>query len=162
MAKAYLSTGACISPCGTYRYWLSRQFGIGSRSIMFVGLNPSTADETLDDPTIRRCVSFAMLWGYDRLYMGNVYALRSTDPRLLYTTTVDPVGPDNLFHLNEMAVTVERIVAAWGANKLTPKAKGIADWLKSLNKTYCLGQNMNGTPKHPLYISSRSLLRKMV
>ena len=71
---------ADISPDGLYRYSLSRRLTAGNRTVLFVGLNPSTADATADDPTIRRCAGFARSWSFDWLLMGNLYALRSTDP----------------------------------------------------------------------------------
>lgn len=82
----YLESSADVSACGRYRYWLSRRLSMGERTILFVGLNPSTADAALDDPTIRRCVGFARAWGFDWLFMGNVNAFRSTDPKGLPTT----------------------------------------------------------------------------
>jgi len=77
-------TGAAeISPCGLYRYTLWRWFGMGDRTVRFIGLNPSTADANQDDPTIRRCADFARRWGFDRLCMVNLFAYRATDPREL-------------------------------------------------------------------------------
>jgi hypothetical protein len=81
----YLDMGAEMSECGEYRYWLSRRLSMGERFVLFVGLNPSTADAMQDDPTIRREVDFARRWGYDWYLKGNVYAYRSTDPKRLYT-----------------------------------------------------------------------------
>ena len=74
-----MERGADISPCGRYRYSLWRKWGPGA-TCMFVGLNPSTADETADDPTIRRCMAFARDWGYGALCMANLFAYRATDP----------------------------------------------------------------------------------
>lgn len=74
----YLQMDAAISDCGTYRYWLARRLSMGERAVAFVGINPSTADATKDDPTIRKCVGFAQRWGYDWLYMLNLCAFRST------------------------------------------------------------------------------------
>jgi hypothetical protein len=85
--------GAEFSPCRRYRYALYRDRGalLGPK-VMFVGLNPSTADETVDDPTIRRCIRFARDWGYDGLIMANLYAWRAPKPRDLYATE-DQLAP---------------------------------------------------------------------
>ena len=77
---------AIISPCGTYRYLLKQvaeSMSPMTSTALFVMLNPSTADATLDDPTIRRCRGFAKLWDCNGLAVANLYALRSTDPAAL-------------------------------------------------------------------------------
>jgi hypothetical protein len=158
-AVKYLATDADVSPCGEYRYWLSRRLSMGERTVLFVGLNPSTADAAVDDPTIRRCVGFARSWGYDWLLMGNLYAYRSTDPKALYVVD-DPVGPENQDALKWMAHRAEVIVAAWGKNRLTCYAHTLAGWILSLEHTRCLGRNKDGSPKHPLYLSRTSALSK--
>lgn len=107
---------AVFSPCRRYRYRLERELGALASTrgaVAFVGLNPSTADETVDDPTIRRCMRFARDWGFRRLVMANAYAWRSTDPAGLWTA-LDPVGPDNDAHLEAIAGDVELVVVAWG------------------------------------------------
>jgi hypothetical protein len=147
-----------VSPCGEYRYWLTRRLAMGERVVLFVGLNPSTADAAEDDPTIRRCVGFARRWGFDWLYMGNLYAYRSTDPKALYTVA-DPVGPDNQEALKWMAQRAELIVAAWGKNRLNCYAHTLAGWLLSLPQTQCLGWNKDGSPKHPLYLAADTPLQ---
>jgi hypothetical protein len=153
----YLDSGAAFSDDGLYRYWLSRRIGMGERTVLFVGLNPSTADARQDDPTIRRCVGFAQRWGYDWLFMGNIYGYRSTDPKALRTVD-DPVGPDNQEALKWMAQRADLIVAAWGANQLNCYAHTLAGWLLSLPRTRCLGQTKDGSPKHPLYLASNTAL----
>ena len=86
--------GATFSPCRTWRYSLWRIWQPGKPYVVFIGLNPSTATEVEDDPTIRRCIRYAQDWDYGGLYMLNVFALRSTDPKALYRHS-DPKGPDN-------------------------------------------------------------------
>ena len=98
---------AILSPCGRYRYRLERDLGaIGAMrgSVAFVMLNPSTADATTGDPTIRRCIGYARAWSYAKLIVGNAYAWRSTDPAGLWTAD-DPVGPENDQHLEQIART---------------------------------------------------------
>ena len=75
-----MNSTATLSLCRTYRYSLTREWGSGL-AVLFIGLNPSTADETLDDRTIRRCIAFARDWGYARLHMANLFAFRATEPR---------------------------------------------------------------------------------
>lgn len=156
--SVYLHRAAAISADGLYRYRLSRRLSRGDRTVLFVGLNPSTADASLDDPTIRRCVGFARSWAFDRLLMGNVYAFRSTSPKVL-STVDDPVGPLNRDALQQMAQSAEVIVAAWGKNRLDDRARELADWVLSLHQTRCLGTNKDGSPKHPLYLSGQTALR---
>jgi hypothetical protein len=80
---------------------------------MFIGLNPSTADETIDDPTIRRCVIFAKDWGYGALCMTNLFAFRATDPAIMKAHP-EPVGESNDGTLEELALSTVVVVAAWG------------------------------------------------
>lgn len=147
----YLDTSAHISEDGLYRYWLSRRLSLGERTVLFVGLNPSTADAEQDDPTIRRCVGYARKWGYDWLLMGNVYAYRSTDPKVLPTVD-DPVGPCNQEALQWMTQKADLVIAAWGKNRLNDYAATLARRILALPQTRTLGVNADGTPKHPLYL----------
>jgi hypothetical protein len=155
----YLSASADISSDRLYRYALSRHLAHGERAVLFVGLNPSTADARTDDPTIRRCVGFARSWGFDWLLMGNVYALRSTDPKRLMLVE-DAIGPLNQEALEAMTRRAELVVAAWGKNRLDAVATRLAGWILSLEHTRCLGENQDGSPKHPLYLRRETALRK--
>lgn len=154
----YLEALAGISDDGVYRYWLSRRLSMGDRAVLFVGLNPSTADATQDDPTIRRCVGFARQWGFDWLLMGNIYAYRSTDPKVLPSID-DPVGPENHAALTWMSDRAELIVAAWGKNKLNPPGRWLARAILHHPQVRCLGRNQDGTPKHPLYLAKTTELQ---
>lgn len=150
---------AVLSECGLYRYRLDRpdldRLGYPtSRSgrVVFVMLNPSTADAELDDPTIRRCLGFARDWGYRSLTVVNVFALRSTDPRALVDHP-DPVGPDNDRYVREAVEGASEVVAAWGASY--PRALGddvarVAELLPAW--TSCLGLTKSYEPRHPLYV----------
>lgn len=104
---------AIISDCGTYRYLLTRATGVTlfesqARTVNFIMLNPSTADATADDPTIRRCIRFAMAWDYERLVVTNLFAFRATDPGDLRFAK-DPIGPENDRHIIEAACVRNRI-----------------------------------------------------
>lgn len=154
-----MSERAVLSPCRTWRYalWRDTDALVGEGTVLFVGLNPSTADERADDATIRRCVRFARDWGFARLAMGNAYALRSTDPAGLAEAD-DPVGPENDDWLQKLAGDALQTVVAWGASKhLTVEREEAV--LKIL--TYggslgvdCLGQTAQLRPLHPLYLSA--------
>jgi len=146
---------AIISPCGTYRYVLTRagdtQSGKRAKA-MFLMLNPSTADATLDDPTIRRCRCFASSWRFNGITVVNLYALRSTDPAALWLHH-DPVGPDNDDYLYEMAVTHGRVVCAWGANARDDRVATVVNLLRHAGaRLSCLGTTKSGAPRHPLYV----------
>jgi hypothetical protein len=147
---------AAFSGCGTYRYALWRDTGClgGEGTALFVMLNPSTADAELDDPTIRRCVRFARDWGYARLAVGNLYALRSTDPAALAAAD-DPVGPDNDEWLSELASNAWTVILAWGAHPMAERrARDVRQLVegRSGGTAQCLGQTKSLAPRHPLYV----------
>lgn len=154
----YLYSGAHFSPDRLHRYWLVRQMTTKPGIAVFVGLNPSTADETIDDPTIRRCIAFADEWGYGRMVMLNIHAYRSTDPRKLYEAD-DPMGPDNARTVMNLARGADLVVVAWGANRLDPRAQLLAVALSRLEGVKCLGLTKDGHPKHPLYLSRSTPLQ---
>lgn len=154
----YLASSARFSDCGRYRYRLNRRLGMGERVVLFVGLNPSTADQTQDDPTIRRCVGFALKWGFDWLWMGNLNAWRSTDPKGLPSDALEAVGPENQDELTWMWQKADLVVAAWGKNPLNRYARALGDRILALPQTRTLGTNKNGTPKHPLYLPKTTAL----
>lgn len=117
--------------------------------VLFVGLNPSTADATHDDPTLRRCVRFARDWGFGGLVLANLFALRSTDPAAL-RHAADPVGPDNDRHLRRLSRSADLTVAAWGTHgALFDRDLAV---LPLLHNPHCLALTRCGRPKHPLYL----------
>lgn len=143
--------GAVISDCGRYRYTLEREWMTGEGTCLFVMLNPSTADASEDDPTIRRCIGFAQRWGYQRLTVGNLFAFRATDPRKLVQVK-DPGGPDNHLHLGRLAAEADRVVAAWGAFPAAGQDYLAAVLSEVDSDLVCLGTTKNGSPRHPLYV----------
>lgn len=157
----YLESSADISEDGLYRYWLSRRLAMGERTVLFVGLNPSKADATDDDPTIRRCVGFARSWGFDWLLMGNPNAWRSTDPKQLPRDPLTAVGPRNQEALKWMAQRSELVVAAWGKTKLNDYARTLSTYILERPGTRCLGCNNDGSPKHPLYLPAITALESI-
>lgn len=141
---------AVVSECGTYRYELIRRWGTDENLLNWIMLNPSTADASMDDPTIRRCIRFAKDWAYDGIRVTNLFALRATDPREL-ANHPDPWGPDNHLYLGRQDGVV---IAAWGANKMA-ECPAILDDVTLM----CLGTTASGAPKHPLYLKSDSYAR---
>lgn len=140
---------AVISDCGEYRYRLSRTWHTEKPTVAFLMLNPSTADATEDDPTIRRCRGFAKDWGYGSLVVANLFALRTSDPSNLRGHS-DPVGPKNDKHLQNVCEQAEKVVAAWGANgSFNSRAIEVAETLES--DLYALDTTKDGHPVHPLY-----------
>lgn len=145
---------ATISKCGRYRYDLGRDTGEGKGSILWIMLNPSTADAELDDPTIRKVVGFSRRWGFRHVKVVNLFALRATDPRELKAE--DALDAENIRALlAETYPTVGhgQIVFAWGGGLKHSKSEWVADYVARLYpEAICLGVNGDGTPKHPLYI----------
>lgn len=144
------SSWACFSEDMKYRYALARRWDIGSCCLFFIMLNPSVADATKDDATIRRCIGFAKREGYGSILVRNVFAYRSTDPKKLLEVD-DPVGPENQRILDFGATLASALpawtrVAAWGniPKKLIAKAPRIKGPL------LCLGTTQDGNPRHPL------------
>lgn len=150
---------AYISPCEQYRYWLFRNNEVpkpDSGAALFVMLNPSTADASLDDPTIRRCRGFAKTWGCAGLMVANLYALRSTDPKALWAHA-DPVGPENDEYLADLARKYGDVVCAWGAIARPDRVARFHEIMESVRpavRLWCLGTTKSGAPRHPLYVKA--------
>lgn len=147
---------AQISPCGQYRYTLTRGplTPYPDRgTALFCMLNPSTADATTDDPTIRRCRGFADRWGCNGIAVVNLYALRSKDPRALWEHG-DPVGAENDYWLRQLARECGGVVCAWGTNARQDRVRMAVDTFRSVGANLlCLGTTKAGHPRHPLYVS---------
>ena len=149
---------ARFSECGRYRYELERRwdggaFGEGGLC-GFLMMNPSTADENVDDPTVRRCRDFARRWGHGGLLVLNAFAFRATKPEMLLSTP-DPVGPENDAAIAAWARRVDRLVVAWGLPpaKLRWRAAQLEALLAGAGVTpVALKTTACGQPGHPLYI----------
>ena len=116
---------------------------------MFIGLNPSTANVTNDDPTIRRCIGFAKSWGYGALCMTNLFSFRTVDPKILRETTF-PVGSKNNQVLTIFAMSAKVVIAAWGVNgKLNNRDKEVKALIPCM---HYLRLTKEGYPSHPLYL----------
>ena len=140
-----------LSPCRQYRYVLWREWDKTNASyVLFVGLNPSTADETEDDPTIRRCMNYAKRWGYGALCMVNLFAYRATDPDAMKAHP-QPVGTENDYWIRKMAREAGVVVAAWGVHGTHAHRDEIVKRLLGPKLTY-LRKTKAGHPRHPLYL----------
>jgi hypothetical protein len=139
---------------GPYRYLLRRWWGPGRAYLLWILLNPSTADDRSDDATLRRCLAFSRREGYDRLIVANLFAYRSTKPESL-KVAIDPVGPDNDFHLLQAMAGANQVVPGWGAlGGLSGRDRAVLALLRQANRpTFCLGFTAQGVPRHPLYVS---------
>ncbi len=156
-----MTTGTVFSEDRKYRYTLRRDVNtLGEGTLAFVMLNPSTADEVNNDPTIRRCIDFARRWGFAHLEILNIFALRSTDPEALYDAS-DPVGVANDYHIATTVTNCDKVVLAWGAHGLlNGRGSQVAALIAQHQQTYHLvlpnnatGLTKSGEPGHPLYLA---------
>ena len=144
-----------ISACGKYRYHLRRVWDLDLPRVAFIMLNPSTADDKEDDPTIRRCIAFARAWGYGGLDVVNLFAYRATDPRELKKAS-SPIGPDNDGNLLAVARHADKVICAWGAHgDLFGRSWRVIEKLRKEGiSPLCLEKTKKGLPKHPLYLKA--------
>ncbi len=147
-----MKTGAIFDPTGAYRYLLWREWNPGGSRIAFVMLNPSTADATSDDPTIRRCIGFAHRWDYGTLEVVNQFAYRATYPRELLKAH-DPVGPENDHYILDAADRADAVLLAWGnQGRLLRRDREVVRLLSGCEHLYHLALTQAGQPRHPLYV----------
>jgi hypothetical protein len=143
---------AIFDETGSYRYLLRREWDGTGEAVGFIMLNPSTADAMTNDPTIRRCIGFARAWGYGSLWVGNLFAYRSRDPKRLLCVP-DPIGPENDDYLRQLAGKVQRLVLAWGDRGIyLDRGAKVKRALSARYSLYCLGTTRNLHPRHPLYL----------
>ncbi len=147
--------GAVFSADQQHRYRRWRGWGDPEQRILFVMLNPSTADELQLDPTVRRCVRFAQRWGYGALAVGNIFSLRSTDPAALYGVVHDHQRHN--WHLRRMAELAQLVIAAWGVHGAHQnRGAEVARILGRARPLRCVGITKGGHPRHPLYLPGDS------
>ena len=159
-----MKKSAIISDCSTYRYELHREWDKDKGKVLFIMLNPSTADSNEDDLTTIRCMNFAKRWGYGGLMIGNIYPFRAKKPKDL-NKWLKGYGDlynfneceDNKNHVYDMAQQADLIVCAWGCNY----KGGIPEWVDNLGRLHYLELCDDGvTPKHPLGNLSKDLKPK--
>ena len=144
-----MEKSAMFSDNRKYRYTLWRTWDSKLGYAMFIGLNPSTADETEDDPTVRRCIGFAKLWGYGVLCMTNLFAYRATNPNDMQKADY-PIGSKNDYFLKRMASSANIVIAAWGTKgNYLQRDKAV---ISLIPNKHILRLTKNGYPAHPLYL----------
>jgi hypothetical protein len=155
MATQYLENDAVISDCGKYRYMLRRTWDHARPRLLYIMLNPSTADAKKDDATIRSCVRLASGLGYGSMEVVNVFGYRATKPTELLTVA-EPCGLQNEDHVRRALGRCDIPVCAWGA---WPPAQEASIYIRNAIRAerpaaFCFGKTASGAPKHPLYIKS--------
>lgn len=143
---------ATYSPCLRYRYTLTREWGAGPRAL-FVMLNPSTATEVQNDPTVERCERRARALGFGAFRVCNIFAFRATDPARL-RDEADPVGPGNDDAIRAGADWAEAVICAWGTHgAYLDRGAAVERLLRQTGRPLAhLGLTRGGHPRHPLYI----------
>jgi hypothetical protein len=154
-----LAPWAIVSPDGLYRYTLFRGWGAIGREALFILLNPSTADGTVDDPTVCKCRLLTRGLGLNAMRIGNLYAFRATDPKAL-ARAADPIGPECNDHLRRMIGIADIIICGWGnppagieKDAFATRAAEVLDMVRGAGKTAMAYRvNATGHPHHPLYL----------
>lgn len=160
MKVEYVASGAEFDDARIYRYSLHRAWGHGRR-VLWLMLNPSTADENELDPTLRKCQEFTRRWGFDGFDVANLYALRSTDPKGLWKVA-DPVGPLNDSTITRLARSASLVVGGWGRNAKRDRIYEVRRMLSRLDvDVQCLRKNADGSPMHPLYVPYEQTLQPL-
>jgi hypothetical protein len=153
--------GAVFSRCRTWRYTLWRDLTPDRAPVLnVIGLNPSTATERTNDPTVRRCIGFAKWLHCGQLVVTNIFAYRATNPADMKAVGRFAVGPENDRYLLEIARTSQIVVAAWGVlGTFMNREHTVLEMLRRAGITvHCFGQTKDGYPKHPLYLASHTPL----
>jgi len=154
MSDLFTETGARFSECRRYRYRLWRYWDRARPALCFLMLNPSTADDVSNDPTVERCQRRAMAMGFGGLEVVNIFAFRSTNPNVLQSIE-DPVGPENDQAILAACASAGMVICAWGEpGQLRSRSEAVRSLLAEASITpYALAVNVSGEPKHPLYVS---------
>ena len=152
--KGDAQSEAVYSDCENYRYSLTRIWEPEGRKAAFIMLNPSTATEVQNDPTVERCERRARALGFGAFRVTNIFAWRDTDPRNMRAAS-DPVGPENDNAIREACDWADQIVAAWGTHGAhLNRGPSVEALLRDAGfSVYHLGLSKAGHPKHPLYIA---------
>lgn len=145
---------ATFSDCEAYRYLLTRVWDPSGRRALFIMLNPSTADEIKNDPTVERCERRSRALGFGAFRVCNIFAYRATDPRDMKAQS-DPIGPGNDAAISESCAWADDVICAWGTHGAHMKrGDEVVELVKNARvNPFHLGLSKAGHPKHPLYIA---------
>ena len=149
--KNNILRNATLSNDKKHRYKLSRHWDLNKPQILYIMLNPSIGNESIDDPTIRRLLSFTKKFDYGGFFVGNLFTYITPNPKTLNTSI--GLTNKNLNVLTNLAAKVDKVIYAWGNYIEEPN-----ELKKFISNPMCFGKNINGTPKHPLYLPSDSKL----
>lgn len=151
--KGDAESEAVYSPCERYRYLLTRVWDPAGAKALFVMLNPSTATEVQNDPTVERCERRARALGFGAFRVTNIFAFRATDPRVM-RAQADPVGPGNDAAIRASVGWADRVICAWGGHGAhLERGRAVEALLRATGvPLFHLGLTKDGQPKHPLYI----------
>jgi hypothetical protein len=156
--KGDAASVATYSPCLLYRYELTRIWDEQARRALFVMLNPSTATEAQNDPTVERCERRARALGYGAFRVTNIFAFRATDPRVM-RGQADPTGPENDAAIRDGALWADDVICAWGSHGAhLSRGAGVERLLRAMARPLAhLGLTKDGHPRHPLYVGYAQL-----
>jgi len=144
-----IDSNAIFSEDRKHRYVLIRKWDLNKPPLMIISLNPSTADEEINDPTIRRCIGFAKQWGFGKLFVTNLFSFRATFPKDLFNCE-NPVGDKNDYWIEKLSKEVDKVILAYGNHgKFKNRHNEI---LKIINNPHCIKKSKAGMPMHPLYL----------
>ncbi len=150
-------SGAVFNEPRTHRYSLWRRWSgncDASKMLPFIGLNPSTADESVNDQTVTRCINYAKSWGYHGMFMLNIFAFRATDPKDMKAFP-DPIGDlNNQAILKIVGACGNKALCCWGAHGDFMMRGAEVKYLLCFKQLFHLGLTKSGHPKHPLYLKS--------
>lgn len=153
-----MACGAKFDTSGRYRYALWRAWSADYPRIAFILLNPSTADEESNDPTIRRCIGFARVWGFGSMEVVNLFAYRATHDREMFKVG-NPVGEENDRFLIRAVERCSTVVVGWGTRgTLLGRDREVISLLAGRKDVHCLGTTKGGHPRHPLYVRGDTVL----
>lgn len=153
--------GCVLSNDGRYRYHLWRRWTNGMGSVLWIMLNPSTANHERDDATLRKIQGFSRRWGYGALEVVNLFAYRATDPRNLFDIG-DPIGPENDDWINRAIPEATMVMAAWGAHGNFFGRSIALRGMLSHHHVLCLGKCASGEPKHPVRLGYDTVLEPFI
>ncbi len=156
----FTESSAVISPCERYRYVLRRRWAEGGKTLLWILINPSTADASKNDPTVKKGAGFSQRWGFNALVFANLFAFRSTDARGLLEPGLDIIGPQNDHWLDLLIGEHEHVILAWGAHHPQLVEKRMPSLVEIMGKhkrtAWCLGTSQRGQPLHPLMLGYKT------